>query len=159
MQDIFSGHRDLWVMSAIAREGGLYNTLQSKVGNIVAVHRPTSGAGLVTYISIKKQKEGQGKLTGLTAVNEYPFIQAVVVVDDFVNVFNEEEVIWAALLMTNPKRDVEFLKNVGHTVFATEFRNNKVVIDATRPLDKPFPAIFRVPPEVMEAVKPQDWID
>lgn len=159
MQDIFSGHKDLWVLSAIAKEGSLYNTLQSKVGNIVAVHRPPSGAGLATYISIKKKKEGQGKLTGLIAVNENPFIQVVVVVDDFVNVYNEDEVIWATLLMTNPQRDVEFLKNVGHTVFATEFSNNKVVIDATRPLDKPFPSVFRVPPKVLEAANPEDWID
>jgi 3-polyprenyl-4-hydroxybenzoate decarboxylase len=82
-----------------------------------------------------------------------------VVVDDDVDVFNEEEVIWAVLTRTNPKRDVEFLKNVGYTVFATEFSNNKVVIDATKPLDKPFPVKFRVPPRVLDAVRPEEWID
>lgn len=159
MQDIFTGHRDLWVFAGLPKEGSIYNALQSEVGNIVAVHRPNSGASLSCYISIKKVKEGQGKLTGLLALNKNWSFQVVVVVDDFVDVYDEEDVLWAILLMTNPKRDVEFIKNVGSTVFATEFSNNKVVIDATRPLDKPFPVKFSIPAKVLEAVRPDEWID
>ncbi len=159
MQDIFTGHRDIWIFAGLPKEGSVYNTLQSKVGNIVAVHKPNSGASLSGYISIKKVKEGQGKLTGLIALNTNWSFQVIVVVDDFVDVYNEEEVLWAVLTMTDPKRDVEFLKNVGSTVFATEFSNNKVVIDATRPLDKPFPIKFNIPQKAMEAGRPEDWID
>lgn len=159
MQDVFTGHRDIWIFAGLPKEGSVYNTLQSKVGNVVAVHRPNSGASLSCYISIKKVKEGQGKLTGLVALNENWSFQVIVVVDEDVDVYNEEEVLWAALMMTDPKRDVEFLKNVGSTVFATQFSNNKVVIDATRPLDKPVPQKFRIPPKVLEAIRPDEWID
>ncbi len=159
MQDIFTGHRDIWTFAGLPKEGSVYNILQSTVGNIVAVHKPYSGASLSGYIAIKKVKEGQGKLTGLIALNTNWSFQVIVVVDDFVDIYNEEEVLWAILTMTDPKRDVELLKNVGSTVFATEFSNNKVVIDATRPLDKPTPIKFSIPQQVLEAVRPEEWID
>ena len=159
MEDIFSGHQEHWVIGGLPKEGSVYNTLQSKVGNIVAVHRPFSGASTSCYISIKKLSEGQGKITGLIALNETWTFQVVIVVDEDIDVFNEREVIWAALTMTDPQRDVEFIKNVGNTVYMTELINNKVVIDATRPLDKPFPARFKIPPKALKAMRPEEWID
>lgn len=42
MQDIFSGHRGHWNLGAIPKEGSIYNSLQTRFGNIRAVHMPQS---------------------------------------------------------------------------------------------------------------------
>jgi len=159
MQDVFSGHEGHWNLGAIPKEGSVYNTLQSKVGGIVAVHMPHSGVGrLLCYISIKKTKEGQGKQAGLIALNESTTNQVVVVVDDDIDVFNEKEVIWAMVTMVNPDRDITYIRNL-YTMFTTAMGHNKVVIDATRPLDRPFPTLFKVPEQVLNSVKPEQWLD
>ncbi len=159
MQDVFSGHEGHWNLGTIPKEGSVYNTLQSKVGGIVAVHNPHSGVGrLLCYISIKKTKEGQGKQAGLIALNESTTNQVVVVVDDDIDVFNEKEVIWAMVTMVNPDRDITYIRNL-YTMFTTAMGHNKVVIDATRPLDRPFPTLFKVPEQVLNSVKPEQWLD
>lgn len=159
MQDIFSGHEGHWNLGAIPKEGSVYNTLQSKVGGIVAVHMPHSGIGrLLCYISIKKTKEGQGKQAGLVALNESSTNQVIVVVDDDIDVFNEKEVIWALVTMVNPDRDITYIRNL-FTVFTTAMGHNKAVIDATRPLDRPFPTLLKVPEQVLKSVKPEQWLD
>lgn len=160
MQDIFSGHQGHWNLGAIPKEGSVYNTLQSKVGNVTAVHLPMSGIGrLSCYVSIKTVKEGQGKLAALVALNESWTFEVVVVVDDDIDVFNEMDVNWALLNFVDPKRDVSFIENVGRSVFTSEMGYNKIVIDATRPLDKPIPSMFKVPDHALEAINPDEWLD
>ncbi len=159
MQDIFSGHEGHWNLGAIPKEGSVYNTLQSKVGGVAAVHMPHSGIGrLLCYIAIKKTKEGQGKQAGLVALNESSTNQVIVVVDDDIDVFNEKEVIWALATMVNPERDVTYIRNL-YTVFTTAMGHNKLVIDATRPLDRPFPTMLKVPEQALKTVIPEQWLD
>ena len=160
MQDVFSGHHEHWNIGAIPKEGSVYNTLKSKVGNVTAVHMPMSGIGrLSCYVSIKKVKEGQGKLTALVALNESWTFEVVVVVDEDIDVFNEIDVNWALLNFVDPQKDVNLIGNVGRSVFTTEMGYNKIVIDSTRPLDKPFPTMFKVPAPALEAISPDEWLD
>jgi len=159
LQDIFSGHEGHWNLGALPKEGGIFNAIKSKLGNVVAVHMPHSGVGrLSCYISIKKTKEGQAKRAAMLALNESVQTQAVVVVDEDIDVFNEKEVIWAALTAVNPQRDVDLIRNI-NTVFTNSFGYNKLIIDATRPLDVAYPAVIKVPDEVMARVKLSDWLD
>lgn len=160
MQDIFSGHQGHWNLGGIPKEGSVYNTLQSKVGNVTAVHNPLSGIGrLACYISIKKTKDFQAKQAALVALNEAWTYRVIVVVDDDIDVFNEQEVIWAVLTMVDPYKDVTLITNAGSTVFTSEMGPHKVIIDATKPLSKPFPSTFRVPPAALETVNPKAWLD
>lgn len=160
MQDVFSGHQGHWILGAIPKEGSIYNTLQSKVGNIKAVHNSLSGIGrLVIYISMKKTKDFQPKQAAMIALNEAWNARVAVVVDEDIDVFNEQEVIWAALTMVNPHKDVSLITNVGSTVFTSEMGPDKLIIDATMPTHKPFPSTFRVPPAAMKAVDPKEWLD
>lgn len=160
MQDIFSGHHGHWNLGAIPKEGSVYNSLQSKVGGIKAVHMPLSGIGrLACYISMNKSKDFQPKQAALVAFTEAWTVRAVVVVDEEIDVFNEEDVIWASLTMVNPHKDISLITNAGATVFTSEMGPDKVIIDATKPLNKPFPSTFRVPPAAMDAVDPKEWLD
>jgi len=158
MQDIFSGHHGHWNLGGIPKEGGIYNAIQRKTGNAVAVHMPHSGCGrFACYISIRKVREGEAKMAALEALTQTRFIQWVAVVDEDVDVFNESEVMWAVMTATNPRRDVTVIDNA-YNVLTTAMGQAKVIIDATRPLDMAFPAPIRVPDEAMAAIKLEEWL-
>src|SRR5678816_1372299 len=40
LHDVFSGHQEHWNLGGIPKEGGIYNALQNRFGNIVKVHMP-----------------------------------------------------------------------------------------------------------------------
>jgi len=158
MQDIFSGHAGHWNLGAIPKEGSVFNAVNNRYGNVKAVHMPLSGVGrFACYISIDKKREGDAMAAGMAALLESWTFQYVVVVDAEIDVFDEQEVIWALITMVDPKRDVSVVNNI-YTMFTTAQGHNKVVIDATRPMDRAFPKRFRVPPSAMERIKLEDWI-
>ena len=159
LQDVFSGHREHFLLGLIPREGSVFNRLQERTGGVTAVHLPSSGNGRSTcYVSIKKTDEGQPKQVALEALAHSPTFQTVVVVDEEVDVFNEEDVLWAVNTYVDPGRDVDYLKNVGRRSDRA-MDNNHVLIDATRPTHVAFPTRLRVPPEAMDAVRLEDWLD
>ncbi len=158
MQDIFSGHQGHWNLGGIPKEGSIYNAIETKFGNVKAVHLPHSGCGrFACYISIKKQHEGQAKMVAMEALTHTKLLQWVIVVDDDIDVFNEGDVVWAVLTSTNPRRDVDFIDNA-HNFFTTAMGHGKVIIDATRPLDIAFPERLRVPEEAMAGIKLEEWL-
>ncbi len=160
MQDVFSGHREHWLLGLIPREGSLYNHLQASLGNVVAVHLPFSGCGRFTcYISIKKTGEGQPKLVALQALAQAPMLQTIVVVDEDIDVFNEEDVLWALNVYVDPSRDVDLIKNIGRPSDHRALGAGRLLIDATRPTHVPFPERLRVPPSAVAAIDPEAWLD
>jgi UbiD family decarboxylase len=159
MQDVFSGHAEHFLLGLIPREGSVLNHLQEKVGNVTAVHLPHSGNGrTVCYISIKKLDEGQPKQVALQALAHAPMFQTVVVVDDDIDVFSEEDLLWAVNTYVNPTRDVDVIRNMGRWS-ERAMGNDRILIDATRPTHIAFPTRLRVPPAAMDAVRLEDWLD
>ena len=159
MQDVFSGHAEHFLLGLIPREGSVLNELQRRVGNVTAVHLPHSGTGrFVCYVSINKVDDGHPKLVALQALAASPTFQAVVVVDDDVDVFNEEDVLWAVHTYVDPARDVSFINNLGRDS-ERMMGNGRVFIDATRPTHIAFPSRLRVPPAAMERIRLEDWLD
>jgi UbiD family decarboxylase len=158
LQDVFSGHREHFLLGLIPQEGSVYNHLRKTVGNVTAVHLPSSGNGRSTcYISIRKQEDGQPKLTGLQALAHVPGFQTVVVVDDDIDVFSEEDVLWALNTYVDPSRDVDYLKNVGRRSDRA-MDNHHLIIDATRPTHIAFPTRLRVPQKALDAVTLDEWL-
>ena len=160
LQDVFAGHRDHITVGQIPKEGTLYNTLRKRFGDIItAVHMPYSGCGrLLCYVSINKSKEGQGKAVALAAIQESWTIQTVVVVDDVIDVFDEADVVWAALVNVDPSRDIDVIHNIPN-VFTTSIGSSKVLIDATRPHDRTIPPMNRVPQDAMDRINLDDYLD
>jgi 2,5-furandicarboxylate decarboxylase 1 len=159
MQDVFAGHHDHFTAGQIPKEGTIFNSLTKRFGDIIhAVHLPYSGCGrLACYVSIRKSKEGQAKSVALATLLEAWTLSAVVVVDDVIDVFNESDVVWAVLVNVDPSRDVDMVHNIPR-LFTTEMRTDKVVIDATRPMDKAIPEMNRVPAEAMDRITLSDYL-
>jgi UbiD family decarboxylase len=159
LQDVFSGHSEHFLLGLIPREGSIFNHLQATATSATAVHLPNSGNGRSTcYVSIAKRDEGQPKQTALQVLAHAPQLQTVVVVDDEIDVFHEEDVLWAINTYVDPARDVDLVKNLGRES-ERAMANSRILIDATRPTHVAFPTRLRVPPEAMEAIRLEEWLD
>lgn len=159
-QDIFSGHREHMLLGSIPREGTIFNHLQNKLGNVLAVHMPYSGCARYTaYVSIRKTEEGQAKTAGLQALAHVPNLYAVVVVDQDIDVFNEEQVLWAINFQVEPRRDITVIENMRAPNDPRALGSARVIIDATRPTHIAFPTRLKVPQSAMERVKLEEWLD
>ncbi|MDO5851371.1 MAG: UbiD family decarboxylase [Methanobacteriaceae archaeon] len=144
---------------AIQREGDVLNALRQTLPNIKAVHAPLSACGLFhCYISMKKIAEGQASQAIFAAFAVDHNIKMVVVVDEDVDVFNEQEVLWAMATRLQADKGVSILPQhmgMGVTLDPStdeESRSSKMGIDATKPLEGFSPKI-EMNPEVEEAVK------
>jgi UbiD family decarboxylase len=159
LQDVFSGHAEHFLLGLIPREGSILNQLSERVGNVTAVHLPHSGTGrFASYISVRKVDEGHPKHVALQALSISPTLQVIVVVDDDIDVFNEEDVLWAVNTYVDPARDVSFISNMGRDS-ERMIGNGRILIDATRPTHIAFPSQLRVPPDAMDRVRLEDWLD
>jgi UbiD family decarboxylase len=159
-QDIFSGHREHMLLGSIPIEGSIYLHLKRKMGIVTAVHMPYSACGRYTaYISIRKSEDYQAKQAGLQALANSPNLRTAVVVDDNIDVFNEEEVIWAVNTYVNPARDVDVIRNSSHNGEPGGLGSNRVIIDATRISTIATTTRLRTPPDMVAKVDLDQWLD
>jgi UbiD family decarboxylase len=162
-QDIFVGHKDNWTLGAIPKEGTLFNRIKGVVPTIRGLHMPDSGAGRFNcYISIAKKVNGESKQAAMIALGECDFVKHVVVVDEDIDPFNEQEVLWAVATRVQASQDVDIIKNVkGNTLDPSQtddVMTDKMIIDATKPLGRPFAERVRVPDESLDRVKLEDLV-
>jgi UbiD family decarboxylase len=153
-QNIFTGHRDTAILGQIPKEGNLYNRIKAMVPTVRAVCLPISGCGRFhCYISIDKKTDGESKQAALIALGQIDFLKTVVVVDSDIDPFNEEEVLWAVATRVQADDDVDIIKNVKGNVLDPSLKGEiltaKMIVDATRPLDRPFAERIRVPDEAL----------
>ena len=144
LQDRLAGHRDHITVGQIPKEGTLYNTLRKRFGDIItAIHMPYSlRSPPLLRLHQEERRSGQGGCAG-----RHPGVltfQTVVVVDDVIDVFDEADVVWAALVNVDPSRDIDVIHNIPN-VFTTSIGSAKVLIDATRPHDRTIPPMNRAP--------------
>ena len=63
---------------------------------VPAVYMPVSGSCRFTiYVAIKKRVPGEGKSAGMAALSANPNIKMAIVVDDDIDIYNEQQVLWA----------------------------------------------------------------
>ena len=162
-QHIFVGHRDNWVLGGIPKEGSLFNLIRGIVPTVKAVHFPVSGCcRLNCYISIDKKIDGETKQAALAALAGCDFVKHVVVVDADIDVFNEEQVMWAMATRVQADQDVDIIKNAkGNTLDPSQtddIMTTKMIIDATRPVLRPYAARVEVPREALSKTTLEDFI-
>ncbi len=156
-QDIFVGHPDNWVLGSFPKEGSIYNAIKGVVPTVKAVHLPTSAVGRFhCYISIDKTVDGESKQAALIALGACDFVKHVFVVDGDIDVYREEEVLWAVATRVQADQDVDVIKNVkGATLDPSQtddIMTAKMIVDATRPVRRPFESRIEVPQDVMDRI-------
>ena len=166
--DIHSPSADHLMVQMPAREAALYRRVSEVMPTVKDVFMPESGCNFVAFVQIKKEYDGQSKLALLAALSS-PLIKLVVVVDEDVNVFDPNEVLWAIAtrsqgdrgLVISPETFVCLLDPSAYSSASRNIKgaiNTKMGIDATWPTGFPRAERCEVDPRWKD-VKLTDYLD
>lgn len=119
----------------------LYKQLKADMPEVVAVNAMyTHGMGVI--ISTKCRFGGYGKAVAmrlLSTPHGMPYSKVVIVVDEYVDPFNLEQVMWAITTRVKPDKDVAIIPNCpGMPLDPSSVpagMHTKMIIDATTPVD------------------------
>ncbi len=136
--------QDHILISCITREGEILNALRRNLPNVRAVHVPHKTCGaFLAIISMKKIAEGEPKMAMLTALGTELYTKQVIVVDDDVDIFDMEDVMWAIATRVRAEKDIFLVPGVKSAIIdptsdPKTFTVTKMGIDATSPTDEGF---------------------
>lgn len=144
--DIFAGHRDHHIVGGIPIEGRVLERIKDVNGSVENAHMPPSGnMRHHCYVSIDKKRPGEGKDAIIAALSTYDIIKHVIVVDKDVDIFNEDEVLWALATRAQLSEDLVLIKDTATVTLdpsSTDYKlSDRGGIDATKPMEggKKFP--------------------
>jgi 2,5-furandicarboxylate decarboxylase 1 len=162
-QDIFTGHTEHRLMGAIPREAAILRAVKAAVPGARAVHMPPSGCcRFHCYISIDKRGEGETRSAVFAALAADLYLKLIVVVDADIDVYNEREVLWAMANRFQGDRDLLVIPNCQGSEIDPSAKKGgittKTVFDATAK-GTDLPKRLRVPREVAERIKLEDYLD
>ncbi|OGP93470.1 MAG: hypothetical protein A2156_11250 [Deltaproteobacteria bacterium RBG_16_48_10] len=138
--DLIAGGNEHLLLGSIAREAHFFELARSLSPFVRSVSIPLSGAGRFhCYLSLDKQREGQVNQIGMALLGADPVLKHIVIVDQDIDVYNEEEVLWAIATRVQANRDIHIIPNcIGsdldpstHFPPEKEGRTAKMIIDAT----------------------------
>jgi 2,5-furandicarboxylate decarboxylase 1 len=149
-------------MGAVPREAALIKAVRQSVPTVKNVCMPVSGnCRFHAYISIDKRAPGQAKNAICAAFAADMLLKHVVIVDEDIDVFDEEQVLWAVSNRFQADKDLVVIANAQGSELDPSAGpggvNAKMGLDATKPLDG-FPPELRVPDEVMKKIRLEDFL-
>ena len=155
--------------TSLGMESNDYDVIHRAVPTVKSVYLPRIGRGFLSFVSIKKRVEGEGKFAGLAAVSARPSAKIAVVVDEDIDIYNTDEVLWAMATRVQGDTDVSMIPYAsgahldpsvyGETRFNKGSMTTKMIIDATRPVHLPFAPRITPPKDLWESMNLEDYID
>jgi len=127
------------LISCVAREAEILNSLRRNLPNVIAVHVPTVTCGaLMAIVQMKKTAEGQPQQAIMAAFGTETYCKIVVVVDEDVDIFNLADVMWAVATRTRADRDLVFIHRAMGAILdptsdPVDNTVTKIGVDATKP--------------------------
>ena len=161
-QDIHAGYTEHKLMGAVPREAALLKAVRLAVPTVTNVCMPVSGnCRFHAYISISKRAPGQAKNALCAAFAADMLLKHVVVVDDDIDVFDEEQVLWAISNRFQADRGLVVIANAQGSELDPSAGpggvNAKMGLDATKPLGG-FPPELKVPEEIMKKISLEEFL-
>ncbi|MCJ7494083.1 MAG: UbiD family decarboxylase [Deltaproteobacteria bacterium] len=161
MHSVFGAHLD-HLYAHFAIEASIFQRVKQAVSGVKDICWLGSGGPFHLVISLKKRTEGEPMRAAMAALSASNFIKHVFVVDDDIDPGNAEEVMWAIATCCQADSAITILNNIQGQLLdpslRQETKGSGLVIDATRPLDRPYPPRAVVPPEAQK-LRLEDYID
>jgi 2,5-furandicarboxylate decarboxylase 1 len=146
--------------------GSIHRRVAQVVPGLKAVNVPAH-VRMHCYISFTKRSEAEARKAAMQALLTEPEnLNLVILVDDDINVYNDQEVMWAVGTRFRPERDLviipEWSGPGGLNPLQYDYHEDgtktprmmaAMIMDATKPLPPAaFPPRVQVPPEAVDAV-------
>jgi 2,5-furandicarboxylate decarboxylase 1 len=136
--------QDHILVSCITREGEILNTLRRNLPNVIAVHVPhrTCGA-FVAIVKMTKTAQGEPQQAIMAALGTEFYTKYVIVVDDDVDIYDMNDVMWAVATRVRAEKDIVLIPGCKGAILdptsdPETFTVTKMGIDATRPIGRDF---------------------
>lgn len=167
--DLDPAHREHNLAGLLPKESSFYDVIKRAVPTVKAVHLPPSGTCVYhVYVSIKKRIAGEGRLAALAAITAANGVKTAVVVDEDIDVYNEQEVLWAIATRVEGDQDITVIPRVlgahldptayDETRLKRGYMTSKVIVDATKPADLPFPVRITPPEDLASKITLDDYL-
>jgi 2,5-furandicarboxylate decarboxylase 1 len=136
--------KDHILVSCITREGEILNALKRNLPNVRAVHVPHTTCGaFMAFISMKKTADGEPQTAIMATFGTEFYTKQVIVVDDDVDIFDMNDIMWALATRVRPDKDIVFVPGAKGAILdptsdPENFTVTKMGIDATRPAGRDF---------------------
>ena len=158
---IITGYADDQI-GALRREGIVFDAVKRVVPQILAVYRPMPAPHHM-YIQIRKTHDSQPRMAIMSALSLPDAIKHVFVFDEDVDIFDEQEVLWALDTRSDWAKDLIVVPNLEatHLEPTTTGRGlgTRAGIDCTIPSP---PAVYEqrsfIPKEVMDRIHLKDFL-
>jgi len=161
-QDVHAGYTEHKLMGAVPREAALIKAVRQTVPTVKNVCMPVSGnCRFHAYVSIAKRTPGQAKNAICAAFASDMLLKHVIIVDDDIDVFDEEQVLWAVSNRFQADHGLVVIPNAQGSELDPSAGpggiNAKMGLDATKPLSG-FAPELRVPDEIMKKIELEDFL-
>lgn len=126
------------LLGRVAKEAHVYHRLKEVLPTLTALNYPKSGTHFHAYMSFTKSAEGQARHALMLLFGLDSYIKLAVAVDDDVDVYNEEDVLWALATRFQADTDMFMVPKVFCNRLdpsSVEGMSAKLGLDATAPLD------------------------
>lgn len=165
-QTIFMGHSEHGLIGSIPKEAVIYEKAKASCPGVTAVHLTPGGmCRYICYISLKQRLAGEAKDAIMAAFVSDWHIKFGIAVDEDVDIFSDQEVLWAMALRTQPHRDFFVIPEcmgspLDPTVGLDGDRplTSRMGIDATKPYGLPFSDVCEVPLDLLKNMKLEDYL-
>jgi 3-polyprenyl-4-hydroxybenzoate decarboxylase len=146
----------------LPREGAYLRRCREAVPGVTAVCKQGRHAHYNVFISMKKMSEGDPGRAAAAALT-FDHTKNVFVFDDDIDVFNPTDILWAFATRVQPHRQVSILQPLFRGNFldpslVDEIKTSGMIVDATRPLDRPFSPVSKCPDDAMARIKLEDYV-
>lgn len=146
--EIFAAHAD-HLNATIGLEANLLHAARAAVPSVVGTSWFHGGGPTTLVISLQKIADGLPMRAALAAMAVSNYVKQVILVDDDIDPQDPHDVLWAISTRTNAESDITILKGLQGSVLdpslGSSLSTSGFVIDATKPLDRPYPARAKVP--------------
>lgn len=122
------------LLSQFTKEIILLHKLQREIPGIKALNMPKNGCHFHAYLSMRPQAKGQARQAAMLLFGLDLYLKLVVVVDDDIDVYDEEEVLWAVATHVQAEQDVFVVPRVLCNRLdpsSVDGMSDKMCIDAT----------------------------
>ncbi len=146
----------------LAREGAYLRRCREAVPGVRAVCASGRHALLNVFISMKKMSEGDPGRAAAAALT-WDWAKNVFVFDEDIDVYNPTEILWALATRVQPHRQIAIINEImrGSLIdpsMTDPRKTSAMIVDATKPLDRPFSPVAKCPDEALARIKLEEFV-
>jgi 2,5-furandicarboxylate decarboxylase 1 len=158
-EDLHPTHNEHNIIGLLSREFNVIkNVEEAGVTNGLAHLGPEGRVGkVIIYLSIRKKDQSDVEKAAAGALKADPFTKVIIVVDEDIDVYDEGAVLWALATRIQGSQVINISTPDGPArgPLAGTF---KLILDCTRPQDKPFNEVVNMPAALMATMKLEEWL-